>query len=177
MLSVALLRGINVGGNNKVDMKKLKSAFEALGFANVRTYINTGNVLFEHKKQSSKILAQNIQPFLKKTFGFEINLIVCEEAILQNIAKAIPETWTNNENEKTDVMFLWDGMNDPTVVERLKINPDVDRVKYVPGALLWNIKRKDFSKSGMGKIVGTLLYKQMTVRNVNTVRKLAEILS
>ncbi|MEK9156965.1 MAG: DUF1697 domain-containing protein, partial [Patescibacteria group bacterium] len=57
MLSVALLRGINVGGNNKVDMKKLKAAFEALGFENVRTYINTGNVLFEHKKQSSKILA------------------------------------------------------------------------------------------------------------------------
>lgn len=176
MLSVALLRGINVGGNNNVDMKKLKSAFEALGFKHVRTYINTGNVLFEHKKQSSKILAQNIQPFLKKTFGFEISLIVCEETIFRNIAKAIPKEWTNDENEKTDIMFLWDGMNDPSVVDRLKINPDVDRVKYVPGALLWNIARKDFSKSGMSKIVGTLLYKQMTVRNVHTTRKLAGLL-
>ena len=177
MRSVALLRGINVGGNGKVDMKKLKAAFEAMGFTSVKTYINSGNVLFDHKKQSPKTLATNIQPFLKKMFGFEINVVVCEEATLKHIAESIPASWKNDETTKTDVMFLWDGINNKGVLEKLKINTEVDRVIYVPGALLWNINRKDFGKSGMSKIVGTLLYKQMTIRNVNTTRKLAELLS
>lgn len=177
MRSVALLRGINVGGNHKVDMKKLKAAFEAMGFTGVKTYINSGNVIFEHKKQTPRTLAENIQPFLKKIFGFEINVVVCEESVLKHIAESIPSSWENNEHAKTDVMFLWEGINNKSILEKLKIHTDVDRVTYVPGALIWNIHRKDFSKSGMSKIVGTLLYKQMTIRNVNTTKKLAELIS
>jgi uncharacterized protein (DUF1697 family) len=81
-----------------------------------------------------------------------------------------------NENMRTDVMFLWEKYDRPDVLEKIKITP-VDNVKYVPGAVLWNVKGEDYSQSGMMKLMGTDLYRNMTIRNVNTVRKLHQIIT
>jgi uncharacterized protein (DUF1697 family) len=79
---------------------------------------------------------------------------------IKRVTKALPDTWTNDANMKCDVMFLWEGF---------------DR-KDVPGAIIWRVDRSNQTKSGMIKIVGTDLYKGMTIRNCNTVRKLAEMM-
>jgi uncharacterized protein (DUF1697 family) len=76
---------------------------------------------------------------------------------------------------KSDVMFLWPESDSKSVLSELTIK-DFDRVIYAPGAVLWSVDRADQGRSGMGKLVGTMLYKQMTIRNVNTVRKLSEIM-
>ena len=82
---VALLRGINVGGNKKVEMSKLKKAFEPMGFSDVSTYINSGNVIFKSgKKDFSRIEAG-----LKKAFGFEIKVVLRDAENLQNLSKKI----------------------------------------------------------------------------------------
>lgn len=73
-------------------------------------------------------------------------------------------------------MFLWEKYDGPEVLEKLKISP-VDNVIYVPGAVLWNVEGKDYSKSSMVKLVGTDLYRNITIRNVNTVRKIFQIMS
>ncbi|MHB1089711.1 MAG: DUF1697 domain-containing protein [Ilumatobacteraceae bacterium] len=104
MVYVALLRGINVGGNKKVEMSKLKKAFESLGFANVTTYINSGNVIF----QSNKKDFSQIETVLKKSFGFEIKVVIRDVKNIQKLCEKIPCELENNTKQKTDVLFLWD---------------------------------------------------------------------
>lgn len=167
---VALLRGINVGGNNKVEMKKLKQVFEKLGHGNVSTYINSGNVIFESKTLPK---AGDIEQVLKKTFGFAIGVVLRDSASIAKVVKAIPAGWDNNAEVKTDVLFLWDEYSKKSSLSLITPHPEADKLKYTDGAIIWRITRKFHTKSGVRKFIGTPLYKNMTARNVNTVRKLA----
>jgi uncharacterized protein (DUF1697 family) len=176
MIYVALLRGINVGGNNKVEMKKLKTTFELLGFTNVVTYINSGNIVFEDMLQEQAVIVTEIEKAIKKDFQMEIKVLVRDFENIAAICKELPATWTKNESMRTDVLFLWEKYDRPDIMDQLQINP-VDNVKYLPGAVLWNIEDKNYSKSGMLKLMGTAIYKNMTIRNVNTVRKLHQIMA
>lgn len=95
---------------------------------------------------------------------------------ITNLCKAIPQDWTNNTEQKTDVMFLWDEVNSPKFIKELGFNLDIENVKHVHGAVIWNIQRKNYSKSKIPKMIGSSFYKQMTARNINTVRKLNEMM-
>ncbi len=176
MIYLALFRGINVGGNNKVEMKKLKTTFEFLGFNQVTTFINSGNVLFEDSLKGEDELTQLIDEAVRKDFQLDVKVIVINSDQLNAICREIPSTWVKNESIRTDVMFLWKKYDRPDVLEKIKINP-VDNVKYVRGAVLWNMKREDYNQSGMMKLMGTDLYRHMTIRNVNTVRKLHQMIT
>lgn len=172
MKYLALLRGINVGGNNKVSMPELKKAFESLGFSDVSTYINSGNVIF---KTAAEVSTSHIEKALHKTFGFEIKVIVRDSKNIQKLCKALSSDWTNDTEQKTDILFLWDEYDNKQSIDLIKTSP-VDTLKYISGALVWNVKRKDYSKSGMNKFIGTAVYKHMTARNINTVRKLSALM-
>lgn len=176
MIYVALLRGINVGGNNKVEMKKLKTTFELLGFTNVVTYINSGNIVFKCVSEEQGIIANKIEKAIKKDFRLNIKVLLRSFKNIETICKKLPDTWVKNEVMRTDVMFLWGKFDNPKIIEHLKINL-VDNVKYISGAILWNVEEKNYSKSGMLKLVGTELYRNMTIRNVNTVRKIHQIMT
>jgi uncharacterized protein (DUF1697 family) len=176
MVYIALFRGINVGGNNIVDMRKLKTTFESLGFTNVTTYINSGNVLFKDSLKEEKELARLIEVAVKRDFQLNLKVIVINSDQLNAICAELPSTWVKNESMRTDVMFLWEKYDRPEVLEMIEIKPE-DNIKYVPGAILWNIDAKDYNRSGMRKVIGTDFYRHVTVRNVNTVRKLHQIVS
>ncbi|MFD1779127.1 DUF1697 domain-containing protein [Fredinandcohnia salidurans] len=176
MVYIALLRGINVGGNNKIDMKVLKQTFERVGMKDVVTYINTGNIIFSSNDQSKTELSRILEEAIHDDFGLRIKVVVRSIDDVRGIIHAIPVTWKNDKDMKSDVMFLWDEIDDKTVLENLVIKPTIDTVKYVPGAILWSIEKKNANKSGMSKIIGTKIYKQVTVRNVNTVRKIYELM-
>lgn len=176
MVYVALLRGINVGGNNKIDMKLLKLSFETAGMNDVVTYINTGNIIFTHNSQSKTELSRILEEAIHHDFRLQIKVVILSIVDVSGIMNAVPETWRNDKDMKSDVMFLWDEIDNESVLEKLVIKPDIDTVKYVPGAILWSIDKKNITRSGMTKIIGTKLYKQVTVRNVNTVRKIYELM-
>jgi len=176
MIYAALLRGINVGGNNKVEMKKLKTTFELLGFENVVTYINSGNIIFEDFSKGQDVIVNEIEKAIKHDFQLEIKVLVRNFENIEIICQKLPATWIKNEMMRTDVMFLWEKFDRPEIMELLQINP-VDNVKYLSGAVLWNVEGKNYSKSGMINLMGTELYKNMTIRNVNTVRKLYQIMT
>ena len=177
MIYVALLRGINVGGNNKIEMSELKTTFELLGFKNVVTYVNSGNVVFAGSGKDQEKIAQTIEKGIKNDFRLDIKVIVRNARSIQKICKAVPDTWENNAVMKTDIMFLWKEVDSPKVLGQLATNPKADVVKYVPGAILWNIHRINFNRSSLPKLIGTKFYKQMTVRNINTLRKLNQMMS
>lgn len=175
MRYVALLRGINVGGKNKVEMARLTETFERVGATGVRTYIASGNVIFDDKRAAQQ-LAGVIEDAIEEEFGLRLKVLLCDEATFREIAAATPEIWVNDKTMRTDVMFLWEDVDSPETVERLPAKDGIDEVRYVPGAILWRVDFEDLTRSGKARLVGTKLYKSMTVRNINTVRKLVELM-
>ena len=177
MKYVALLRGINVGGNNKVNMHDLKHLFEGVGMKNVSTYINSGNVLFECDIQTKTDIANTLEKAIETAFGFVVKVLVWDAASITDLAKALPNSWVNDSTMKCDVMFLWQAIDMPEILSQLTIKPSIDTVLYFPGALLWSVDRKNATRSGLLKLVSTNLYRQMTIRNCNTLRKLALLIN
>ena len=176
MIYVALFRGINVGGKNKVDMKKLATTFEMLGFKNVVTYINSGNVVFEESSKEISIMEFELEKAIRQDFQLDIKVLIRDLENIDNLCRELPAGWLKNDKMRTDVMFLWEEYDTPDVIKLLPINP-VDKVLYIPGAIVWNLEGENYNQSGIMKLIGTKLYKNMTIRNVNTVRKLHEIMT
>ncbi|MED4400125.1 DUF1697 domain-containing protein [Metabacillus fastidiosus] len=176
MVYIALLRGINVGGKNKIDMKLLKQTFEKVGMNDVVTYINTGNIIFSCKDISKTELSRILEEAIHNDFELQIKVVVRSIDDIRGIINAIPATWKNDKDMTSDVMFLWDEIDDESVLKNLVIKPNIDSVTYVPGAILWSIDKKNITKSGRSKLIGSKIYKQVTIRNVNTARKIYELM-
>lgn len=176
MIYVALLRGINVGGNNKIDMKQLKAAFEQAGMQHVVTYINTGNIIFRNQELNKDELSALLEKTILEHFGLSIKVLIRSMDDYRKVIDSLPETWTNDQTMKSDVLFLWDDIDEEAVLDKLDIRPEYDRVIYAPGAVLWSVDRENAAKSGMHKIIGTKIYSRVTVRNVNTTRKIFELM-
>lgn len=176
MKYVALLRGINVGGNNKVDMKRLAAGLSAAGLGDVRTYINSGNIIFSDTGRTNAQLQVLVEKVITKEFGLTIKALVLDEIAFNAVANAIDKTWANDTVMRCDVLFLWEEYDNVSVIEELPAKPDIDTVLFTPGALIWSMDRKNVNKSGLSKIIGTDLYAHMTIRNCNTVRKLQQLL-
>jgi uncharacterized protein (DUF1697 family) len=173
MKYIALLRGINVGGNLKVEMKKLKIYFESIGCTNVSTYINSGNVFFE-SDETREHLRKKVEAGFENEFGFDIPLLIKTKQEIKKIADAIPQAWQNDAEQRTDVAYLFEEIDSKEIVDLLPIKKELVEIKYIKGAVFWNVKRADVMKSRLAKIISHTLYKSMTVRNVNTARYLAE---
>lgn len=176
MVYTALLRGINVGGKNKVDMKILKKSFEQAGMKNVVTYINSGNIIFTTADHSKNDIAHILEKAILNTFGLPIKVLVLSLEDMKKVMSSLPESWTNDDKMRSDVLFLWEDINDESVLDQLTFKPEIETVKYAPGAILWAIDKINVTKGSMTKLVGTKLYKQMTIRNVNTTRKIYELM-
>lgn len=175
MVYLALLRGVNVGGKAMVSMAALKDCFETLGFTHVTTFINSGNLLFQSTEKQQEKLTRAIEAALQTSFNIPIQILLKTHDQLMSIADAIPDDWVNDDATKCDIMFLWPEIDNPKILEQLPSNPGIEETRYEPGAVLWHINRTLVTKSRMTRIVGTKLYHQMTIRNVNTVRKLAAL--
>lgn len=175
MTYVALLRGINVGGNNMMEMKRLKATFEAAGMTHVRTYINSGNVVFRAHSADRAGVERLLEAAIERDFELRIKVLLRDGGTVLAIAAALPDNWTNDAVTRCDVMYLWEDVDRPGILGELPAKPGIDEVRYVPGALLWHVARENVRRSGMVRIVGTPLYAKMTVRNCNTARKLAQL--
>jgi len=167
MRYIALLRGINVGGKNKVVMKDLTVLFESLDCFNVSTYINSGNVIFESKDGQDTII-KKVKAGFKQEYDFEIPFLVKTENEMKKIAGAIPKEWQNDSTHKTDVAYLFPEIDSKEILDELPVKKEFIDIRYVPGALFWNIDRNNYNKSNLNKIISHRVYQFMTVRNVNT---------
>ncbi len=174
MKYVALLRGINVGKSVQVPMKTLKGLFEGLGFTNVLTYLNSGNVVFESLLDGPEA-SRMIEDELGKTFGQRIPTLVRTASEMIEIERSLPREWKNDDKEQTYVAYLFDDAAGPEIIEELPVRKEYMNIFYANKAIIWNIKRENYNRSRITKIVGHESYRRMTTRNVNTARKLAEL--
>lgn len=176
MIYVALLRGINVGGKNKIDMKLLKETFMRIGMRSVVTYINSGNVIFADMQHTKVEITTLIEKAIFQDFQLEIKVLVRSINDFDHMMKILPKSWKNDKDMKCDVLFLWDEIDGEARIRELEIKPNIDTVIYAPGVILWAVDKCNVTKSGLLKLAGTSLYKNMTARNVNTTRKVYEIM-
>jgi uncharacterized protein (DUF1697 family) len=106
---VSLLRGINVSGHNMIKMAELKDLYESLGFRNVTTYIQSGNVIFQSEKDDSGSVEATIERAIGKGFGFPVTVIVRKPAELARVLKINPFLGSNKIDEiRLYVTFLRD---------------------------------------------------------------------
>jgi uncharacterized protein (DUF1697 family) len=171
MVYVALLRGVNVGGKAMVSMATLKEQFEELGFEQVKTYINSGNIIFTTPETDREKLTRQIEGAIR-TPELDIRVLLKDLDAVKKLMTTVPNDWTNNSDTKCDVLFLWPESDKVEVLDQIPNNDEVETVRYEPGAVLHNVIRANVTKSRMTRIIGTPLYKNITIRNINTVRKL-----
>ena len=176
MKYVALLRGINIGGRNKIDMKMLKQTFENAGMIDVVTYINSGNIIFTNDDMPKTELSPILQTAIFEDFGLEIKVLIRSKTEMEDIMEHLPTHWANDKVMKSDVLFLWEDIDDEAILESLKIRPEIDTIIYLPGVILSAVDRENVGKSAVTKIVGKNIYKHMTIRNVNTFRKIHSLM-
>ena len=109
MKYIALLRGINVGGKNKIKMFELKNMFESLNYKNVRTYIQSGNVIFDNEITDTIKLANSIENKINEMFGLLVKIIIRTDEEFRNIVKNNPfVNEPNMELDKLHVIFMLD---------------------------------------------------------------------
>lgn len=173
----ALLRGINVGGNNKIQMSVLKQTFERLGFTKVQTYINSGNVIFESTHEVNTEVRDLIEHGIHEEFEFKVDVLVLSKEEMNTILALLPSHWMNNSEMKSDVMFLMNIIASKSLIDSLPINTEIIDVIHGESFIAYSLPKEHYVQSRINKIIGTNAYKNSTVRNINTVRKLCEILN
>ena len=176
MRYVALLRGINVGGNMLVPMSKLKAMFEELGFDDVTTYINSGNVIFSATGLPRRKLEAAIEDALEKEFHAPIRVVVKSKAEMRRVVEAMPPEWLDTKTWRGNVIFLSHRIDKPSLMKDLRPNAKIETAIHRHGALLWGVRWKDVTKSHMIRRSSATFYKEMTVRNPNTTRKILELM-
>lgn len=176
MQYIVLLRGINVGGKNKVSMNDLKTCFNNAGFLNAMTYINSGNVIFTSEEKSTIKLAEKCKEIIHKQFGFPINLALIDVKTLQAALEHVPAWWDNDPNSKHNAMFVIQPATAEEVIKEAgQIKPEYEHLYAYKEIIFWSAPLKTYSLTQWSKIVGTKAYQSITIRNANTTKKLLEL--
>lgn len=174
---VALLRGVNVGGNNMISMSSLKTSFEQLGFKDVTTYINSGNILFTSKETDARKLEKKIEQMLSKEYRLGSKVVVKSYSEMANLLAKLPKNWDGNKDYRFNVMFLRHTVDSEDILNGVEPNQDIEEaVVYCPGALLWSSRLANINQTALAKLGNKKPFQEVTVRNLNTTRKLYEMM-
>ena len=177
---VALLRGINVGGKNKVVMSELREQIAAEGFGHVRTYINSGNLLFEAEGDAPREdVAQAIEDLLARHYDFPIRLALLTAQDYLAELHSLPDWW-HGEVARRDALFYTRGLDRDHVRERIEAMELGDEAVYFgEHAVFWGkFDEKSFLKTAYHKrLLREDFYRQVTIRSGSTVEKIAAMLS
>jgi uncharacterized protein (DUF1697 family) len=175
---VALLRGINVGGKNLIKMADLAACFQAQGFANVRTYIQSGNVLFGSDEADAARLATLIEDSLSKEFSYNASIVLRSHAEMQIIVTHAPEGFGGDPaTYRYDVIFLKEPLTSAEAMQSVRVKEGVDQAFSGDGVLYFSRLISKATQSHLTRIIGTPIYQSMTIRNWNTTTRLLSMLT
>ncbi|MFN6963673.1 MAG: DUF1697 domain-containing protein [Pyrinomonadaceae bacterium] len=176
MRYVALLRGINVGGATQIKMDVLTAVFEELGFENVKTYINSGNVGFDSERASEKGLVKDIEAAIAATFGKQVDVIARRQAAVREVVSSNPFAGEFESHKQMHVLFLRTELPLEKQFQLSETNFGSDAVICL-GREIYVLLGGGMADSVFGK--RSVLDKKprviYTARNWRTVQKLAEL--
>jgi uncharacterized protein (DUF1697 family) len=174
---VALIRGINVGGKNIVPMAKLRTALEDAGFEDVRTYIQSGNVLLSAPEGDDSAVAATVERVLEDAFGVTTVVVALSAATLRRAVKDAPKGFgTEPDTYHYDAAFLHPELTSKDALAAFGIREGVDTAWAGKGVVYFRRLSELRTKSLMSKVVGTAPYRHMTIRNWRTTLRLVEML-
>lgn len=177
MRYVALLRGINVGGKNKIAMPDLRAAFEQAGFTGVETYINSGNVLFSTESIDTEAITLQCKTLLQEKFNIDTSVAVISAPDLLAAMENAPAWWNQDADAKHNAIFVISPATAEDIIAEVGAHkPEYEQVGSYSPIIFWTAPVKTFSRTRWPKVVGTSVYSSITIRNANTANKLVELL-
>lgn len=175
---VALLRGINVGGKNRIKMADLQACFAALGLADVRTYIQSGNVIFSSGEADQALLIAQIEAGLADTFGYELPVVVRAHEEMKAIVANAPDGFGGEPDRyRYDVIFLKEPLTAAEAMAVVTTREGVDEAAAGDGVLYFSRLIERATQSHLSRIVSTPIYQQITIRNWNTTTRLLNMMA
>ena len=173
---VALLRGINVGGRNRIAMTDLRDAFTECGFTEVSTYIQSGNVLFQTDRPA-RSLEREIETALEHRFGVPLVVVVRSHRQLSSVVERAPDGFgTQPARYHSDVVFLRSPLTARQAMRVVQLRDGVDAAWTGRGVIYFARLSERRTQSKMSSIVGTPEYQSMTIRSWSTTTKLLDML-
>jgi uncharacterized protein (DUF1697 family) len=174
---LAFLRGINVGGNSLIRMAELTKALEAAGLQGVKTYIQSGNVIFVSAEKDKTKLAALIKSTIHNAFNMIVDIAVFTQEEWRTIIKVAPSWWGDNQDWKHNLLIMIEPYDmQETIAFIGELKPDIEALQAGNGVLYQSLSFERFSRTAGGKLASKPIYKQMTVRNYNTATKLLGVL-
>lgn len=175
MKYVAFLRGINVAGKNIIKMEALREMFGELGFQNVKSYINSGNVVFETAKTDDLKLVSKIEKAIEKKFMLKIGVMVRQMSQIEEIIKNNPFDGQFENHKEMHVLFLNEALPKEKTEQLLSNNNEKEKFA-VRGREIFHHSKIGFVESLLGKdYIGKKLKVSATARNWRTVNKILEL--
>jgi len=177
MRYVALLRGINVGGNNLIKMAELKACFEAQGLRDVATYIQSGNVVFASPKRPPEI-ARRLEAAIAATFGCRTSVMLRSQKEMEAIVARAPGGFGKQPDKyRYDVIFLHDALTPAAALEKVATRAGVDQARPGAGVLYFSRLIAKASQSQLSRMMSQPIYKSMTIRNWRTTTTLLQMMA
>jgi uncharacterized protein (DUF1697 family) len=178
MRYIALLRGINVGGNNLIKMIELRSSFAKMGFSDVETYIQSGNVVFSGKQTNKTKLTALIEKALSEAFSYESKVVVVSDSEMERVVAQAPKGFGKDPAQyRYDVLFVKEPLTATEALKEIPAAPGVDTVHAGDHALYFRRLVSKATQSKLNKLVQRPVYKNLTIRNWNTTMKLLQMIS
>ncbi len=172
---VALLRGINVGGNNIIKMEALRKAFEGMGFDAVASYIQSGNVVFRADKGERATLDKKIEKGLEKVFGYQGKVVIRSMKEMEKVVAGLPKK-VDDEDYNNRVAYLVDGFDAKTALAKYVLKDEMEELSFGEGVFYWVYRKDAGAKPSLMKLSADKSYQQMTLRNARTTRKILEMM-
>lgn len=175
---LALLRGINISGKNQIAMPELKTAAAALGFDDVRTHLNSGNLLFTAPETEPLQLGIRIREMIRGTFGLDIPVLVLPQDELREILANAPEWWgTADRGIYDNLIFVLPGSTPEIIAEQIGAPTEgLEQILIFRRCIFWSFDRAKYAKANWWKKTASNgIAELLTIRTANTLRKIAEM--
>ncbi len=170
----AFLRGINMGGKNILSMPALEEAFSGLGFADVATVLNSGNVLFSAERTDTEVLRSRISGMIREVFGLNTSVFVGELETIRGILSLAPDWWgTDDRGVYDNLVFILSGESAEEICAQLgDPSEGLERVMPCGSAIFWSYDLANYQKSRWWKKTASKgVAEKLTIRTANTVRR------
>ena len=171
---ITFLRGINVGGKNKIAMPELKTGFEECGFSDVLTYINSGNIVFSSDIKDAAEISKKVSLMIKNKFNLEIPAYTIYAKELEDILNHCPEWWGNENKDIYDnLIFIMPPATFKEVFTKIgEPEADYEKIENYKNTVFWSFSRKDYARTNWwSKTAASGIKDMITIRTANTVRK------
>ena len=175
---IALLRGITISGKNKVPMAELRQGFEELGLTEVKSHLNSGNVIFSSGETDIAKLTGQIEGMIQNRFGIEIPVFIISRKSLEDILRHAPEWWgTDNKEIYDNLIFIMPPAAFADVYREIgEPKEGLEQIQEYKDTVFWSFSRKDYQKTNWwSKTASANISRNLTIRTANTVRRIIEM--